>query len=333
MPVSISIGVVKQYASKHQSMPTKSLARLIIKNEPKLFTSLESCYYAVRRIRGNAGNRNRMTMADKALFKENSIPGEVRIPPGVDEFKPPIQIDGPMKLLILSDMHVPYHDATAIKVAIEHGLKSGCKGVYLNGDSIDFYRLSRFVKDPRMRSPKSEVDTLGEILDELGKHFKQRWYKVGNHDERWIHYLFQQAPELAEFESLELQNILKLKERGYTYVSGRQWAVCGLLPILHGHETVRGFTAPVNPARGLFLRLKQTALVGHHHQPSTHLEPFPLSQEVACSWSTGCLCNLRPAYMPINNWRHGFATVEISSGGEFQLENFQLDKKMKIFRV
>jgi hypothetical protein len=38
-------------------------------------------------------------------------------------------------------------------------------------------------------------------------------------------------------------------------------------------------------------------------------------------WSVGGLCNLRPKYMPLNKWNHGFATIEIHTDGMWSVEN------------
>jgi hypothetical protein len=40
-------------------------------------------------------------------------------------------------------------------------------------------------------------------------------------------------------------------------------------------------------------------------------------------WSTGCLCELEPSYMPLNNHNHGAAIVEVDHlTGSFKVENF-----------
>ena len=86
---------------------------------------------------------------------------------------------------MLSDLHVPYHDEVAIEAALRKGIGEGCDGLYLNGDTCDFYALSRWQKDPRERNFKRELTTAREMLVELGRHFERKWFKVGNHDERY----------------------------------------------------------------------------------------------------------------------------------------------------
>ena len=97
----------------------------------------------------------------------------------------------------------------------------------------------------------------------------------------------------------------------------------GKLPILHGHEKGAGFAAPVNQARGAFLRLHHTVLEGHGHRTSAHCEPDMFGKE-CFTWSTGCLAELRPEYSRFAKYNHGFATVDVEPSGEFQVLNLRI---------
>jgi len=85
---------------------------------------------------------------------------------------------------------------------------------------------------------------------------------------------------------------------------------------LQPHEHKYGMIAPVNPARGLFMRTKQSALMGHVHRVSEHTEKAHDGKLIGC-WSTGCLCELQPDYSPYNNFGHGFAHVILEKDGTF----------------
>jgi poly(A) polymerase Pap1 len=50
-----------------------------------------------------------------------------------------------------------------------------------------------------------------------------------------------------------------------------------------------------------------------------------LEGEIRGSWAVGCLCNLSPAYNPINQWQHGFAVVDIDTDGDFEINNRIID--------
>jgi hypothetical protein len=108
--------------------------------------------------------------------------------------------------------------------------------------------------------------------------------------------------------------------RGITYITDKQVIeVDENLSILHGHEFRESVMAPVNAARGLFLRAKSCAIAGHLHQTSEHTESTVQGKMIA-TWSTGCLCDLHPKYMPINRWNLGFCVVTVGSKG-FQVDN------------
>ena len=41
------------------------------------------------------------------------------------------------------------------------------------------------------------------------------------------------------------------------------------------------------------------------------------------SWTLGCLCDMTPDYMPINQWNHGFAVLELK-GNDFTVNNLRI---------
>jgi hypothetical protein len=67
-----------------------------------------------------------------------------------------------------------------------------------------------------------------------------------------------------------------------------------------------------------------SAMQGHNHQTSEHTESN-MNGEITTTFSLGCLCELHPAYLPINKWNHGFALVDID-GKEFHVRNYRIHK-------
>ena len=72
-------------------------------------------------------------------------------------------------ILLLSDIHVPYHNIEALTLALKYGMEHQVNTIILNGDLIDFYAISRFEKDPRKRDLAHEVNTCREFLTTLRK--------------------------------------------------------------------------------------------------------------------------------------------------------------------
>ena len=237
----------------------------------------------------------------------------------------PIEI-GQGRTLILSDIHIPFHDPVALKTAIQAGKDFDADHVILNGDIIDCYMISRFTKEPGRFSFKVELDITRGFLEFIRSEFPKARivYKEGNHEARLRLYLLQNADKIADLEDLELGSLLRLENLGIEYVRNERTKL-GALNVLHGHELPHGISAPVNPARGVFLRAKSSTLVGHHHQTSNHAEGNLDGARMAC-WSTGCLCDLQPDYnyFAALKWTHGFALVESEDNGSFTVYNKQI---------
>jgi hypothetical protein len=195
----------------------------------------------------------------------------------------------------------------------------------LNGDIADFYAISRYMKDPKRRDFKAELEAVRSFLQWLRHEFPgiPIVLKCGNHEERWQHWLFQHAAEISDDPRMSLTAWLDLKENDIELVEDQRPVMLGKLPVLHGHELPKGMAAPVNVARGAFLRTLSTCLVGHSHRTSNHAESNMWHHETAC-WSTGCLCDLRPEYSKFNRWNHGFAMVTVHDGGAFDVQNYRV---------
>ena len=234
----------------------------------------------------------------------------------------PYEIKGHKRVAILSDIHVPYHNIASITAALDYLKKSKPDALLLNGDTIDCHRLSRFIKDPKKRNFKLELDTFKALFDVFEKELNCKiYFKIGNHEERYEHFLQEKAGELVGIEEFEFENIIKARARGIEVIGDKRPMKLNNLWGIHGHEYVGGISAPVNPARGLFLKSKVSCFQGHNHQTSEHTEPT-LSGKMVTTWSLGCLSELHPSYMPLNKWNHGFAEVDLDANGEdFEFKN------------
>jgi hypothetical protein len=148
-------------------------------------------------------------------------------------------------------------------------------------------------------------------------------YKAGNHCERYEKKIMKNLPQFIDLGWMTLETALHW-EQPYKIevVKNKRIIKAGHLNICHGHEFAKGFIAPVNVARGFYLRAKTNIIAGHHHRISEHIET-DINNKTVGAWSTGCLCELHPQYMPNNNWQHGFATVEIN-GNDFKVNNIKI---------
>ena len=234
-----------------------------------------------------------------------------------------VQIRGPVRALILPDIHLPYHSKEALMTSVDYAKAHYNPDlIVLNGDVADYYELSKFSKDPRARRWADEIKLQRRFFVWIRGEFPKARivYKLGNHDERYEAYLIRNCAELVGLDTFDIANVLELKQAGIELVRDKRPIRLGDLNLIHGHEYRFAITNPVNPARGLFLKAKAYAMCSHFHQKSEHSENNIEGKTIG-TWSTGCLCELHPAYMPINNWSHGFAFVEVFNTNKFHVEN------------
>lgn len=316
--------IALEYCEKYKDFSTRAIARLLTKDYPLDFTETSARPF-VQLVRGECLNRKSALPPRSAELKKQFMKRNFELPES--DYQAPenfIIPKGQNNILILSDIHFPYQDNKALELALNYGLENKVNAVYLNGDTLDMYHGSRFVKDRRKRDLAGELEMGRNFLKMLQEMFKcPIYFKIGNHEKRWEDYLRIQAPELLGVPDFQLETILRFREFGVTLVKDKQIAMAGKLPILHGHEWFGGFAPPVNPARGLYMKAKQNCIVGHHHRTSEHTEKS-LSGEVTTTWSTGCLCGLQPDYATYNNYNHGFAHIKVDKEGEYNLKNIRI---------
>jgi predicted phosphodiesterase len=323
---SFKSDIVIEYIQRFPKASTMAIARIVFDENKLYFDSVEQARGMVRGYRGELvkGTSHKTivqtrTAEEKKNFLRRKLPES-----DYEKCEPFIIPKGQNNILILSDIHLPYQDNKALDLAINYGIENKVNAVYLNGDTLDFYMASRFLKNPRLRDLAGELEMGREFLKLLQETFNcPIYFKIGNHEVRWEHFLMIKAPELLGIDDFKLEQLLRFREFGVTLIKDKQMALAGKLPILHGHEWHGGFAPPVNPARGLFLKAKESAIVGHHHRTSEHTEKT-LSGDVVTTWSTGCLCGLEPEYAPYNNYNHGFAHVKIDNDGHYELKNMRI---------
>lgn len=322
---SIAIEYRKKYGPK---MPTLKLAKLMYNENKLLFKDVENARDSLRLIEGKRGKTLQKNIADKSCFIAEERPkNPYNLPKSFKEdrgaLKLPLSCNN---ILLISDLHIPYHDIKAITIALDYGVAANVNTVIINGDLLDFHGLSRFQHDPRKRKVKDEFDAAKSFLVVLRKTFPDAliyWIK-GNHCMRYEHWLMSKVYEVFDDEYYHMENRLRLNEEQITIVDDKQLVKAGKLSITHGHHIMKGFFSPVNSARGVYMKAKQSTIIGHVHKVSTHSETN-MDGKVITTWSTGSLCELKPDYSPlVSNYQHGFAHIEVEKNGDYTVKNYQI---------
>ena len=309
-------------------MPTLKLARIIYAENKLIYTNLEDARKVLRGIEGKAGK------GDSGKYRRTA-PAEIQqthrprnpynLPESSETNYEPYKVPG-KRVLVLSDIHLPYHSLSALEATFDYTKREDIDTIVLNGDTLDFHGLSRFVKDPKARSVAHELAAFKDFMTALRALFPKAFiiYKMGNHCERYDHFLIQKAHEIIGVDEFDFRNIIKARADGIEVVGDKRILKLGALNLVHGHEFGGSIFSPVNIARGLFLRGKVSAMQGHNHQTSEHTESN-MNGEITTTYSVGCLCELHPAYLPINKWNHGFAIVDVD-GEAFHVRNYRIHK-------
>lgn len=310
-------GLARQYRNEHgMEMPTLKLARIMYNENKLLFSSLDHARSCLRGIEGKGGNIKATHPAPNRPLNPYNLP-----PSDETEYKPFV-LKGHKRVAILNDIHIPYHSTAAITAAFDYIKKEKPDAIFLNGDILDFYSVSYFCRDPRMKNFATELKMFKDFFITLQKTFNCKiYFKFGNHEERYDKFLFQKAQELVGVEEFELENIIKARAEGIEIIKDKRMVVMNGLPFIHGHEFGRGVFSPVNAARGLILQAKHSCVKGDCHTSSEHTEPN-IFGKIMTTYSVGALCGLNPPFLPLNKWNHGFMLNDLSSNGkEYEIRN------------
>ena len=295
----------------------------------QMFPDVEAARSSLRKIEGKMGKAYLTAkVVNSEFFKSEARPYNPYSLPASDETDfTPFVLKGHSRVAVFCDIHAPYHSITAISKAIEYSKKEKVDAVVIDGDMFDFHGLSRFLRDPRKKNFAEELKIGVQILQAIEKALKcPIYFKLGNHDERYQHYLFQKLGELTGVEDFEFENILKKRLPDIKVISDKRIIKLNDLNCVHGHEFGVSVFSPVNIARGFYLRAKASTIGGHHHRSSEHTEQ-DINNKIITTWSVGCLSELHPAYLPINSWNHGFAIVDLASNKkEYEVRNKRIYK-------
>lgn len=309
------------------TLSKKKLGEILKERYPANFKTAETGRTAIRDATGSHGALKRKAVKIKTEWKGLSLPE-----PEKNDYSKYIIKE--QRIGVLSDIHFPNYHKEALNATIEYLLEWQPEVIVYNGDIIDCYFLSDYEKDPRQRSFKYELDMVCSFLLQMRKLFPKTKFiwKLGNHEDRYEKKILGRLPELVDLGLFNFDKVVQHymtevygeKDFEITIIRGKRILLAGKLNIIHGHELTKGFVDPVNPARGFYNKAKNNVIGGHHHRTSEHPESDINGNLIGC-WSTGCLCDLHPHYMPVNKWNLGFATVE-NFGSDFKVTNLKIIK-------
>jgi len=310
-------------------LPSRTLAKAVIVANPQMFgeyndKNIDEARFLVRRLRESSGENK---AAESQLFAQKFY-GYME--PDINDYSPFEIPESVTKLGILNDAHIPFYNKENLQAAIDYLKTKEINGLLLNGDIIDCYKGSVFLKDPRMRDMVDEFNMLREFIDMLNSEFNcPIYYKLGNHEERIENLVLRQIPELVHFVTFE--NCLSdggkfdLNEYKLTVIKDKRIIkFTSHLSIIHGHEYLGWMFNPVGIARWLYMKARGNAACGHAHKKDS-FAARNIQQHTIETNSIGCLCDMMPKYMPLNDWQAGFAYVRRLENNFYKFSNLLIE--------
>jgi len=311
-----STKIILEYLEKFKETPSKAIARKIYNDFIGFFQTEEHVYSRVRYYRGQSGVHGRNKIANKQFLqplKANFMKTELNLPESQTKSRGTFTFPtGCKRLGVFGDVHIPFHDNIALEAMFNKFEEENVDSILINGDLLDFYQLSFHEKDPRQVHFKEEIETGKEFLAYIRARFPDIpiYYITGNHENRFERYLRIKAAELLDIDECRLDVILHVAEYRVEVIPFRSKVVFGDYTIEHG-DKIPG-AGGVVPARTLLMRLKSNSIVNHFHKSSESSQRvFGVGEPTMIkAYSLGCLCDLNPEYMEINEWNHGFAIMK-----------------------
>lgn len=212
------------------------------------------------------------------------------------------------KSIVLSDIHFDDADERAVALATKFAKEFKPDNIFLNGDIIDNWAVSRHPKHPfKQRGFDKDVLRSKDFLQQLRReHPRSRIvYVHGNHEYRLEAYITNNSPELYGFTTLN--EILDLKKLGIEAISSihkENWFKYKDLYVGH-YDKVTGNAA--STAQSLIRERGVSVIQGHVHRVGMTAKTF--LDRTLFGYENPCLCSLDSDYVKKPNWQQGFTLI------------------------
>jgi predicted phosphodiesterase len=229
--------------------------------------------------------------------------------------------------LILSDVHVPFHDKDLLVKVLKLIVDARPYGLILNGDFLDLFSLGSynadslfFLKQIDLGEEYQAGNWVLSKLDSAMRAGSHKFFVYGNHEDRYFREL--QKGDTAKYgDALRSPTeALKLRERGYTVLENWKQDFVKLGEHL---EVTHGTHCNVHVAKKEMEESQSSVIVGHSHRFNTHVEGK------RGGFNFGFLGDLESKYfhyMPRtarNKWVNSLGFSHIDDHGDFYVEPIQ----------
>ncbi len=211
-----------------------------------------------------------------------------------------------------SDVHVPFQDETALRVAKQIIAEVQPDLFVLGGDWLDATQISRFDPDPRRKlTLQNDLDACKLLIREFRALLpNSRFvYKVGNHEDR-IRKWASRNPEMGILDCIKLEALLDLEAVECEVVESTSRFSWNGWSITHGDIARKRAGAT---SQALIDKFGTSGVSGHCHRLAT-VEKRDANRQY-CWIESGCLCSLTPDYNEVADWAQGFTILNKTASG------------------
>jgi UDP-2,3-diacylglucosamine pyrophosphatase LpxH len=222
------------------------------------------------------------------------------------------------KSVVFGDVHLPWHSDKAVLLLFKFIEFYQPDNIFINGDFIDCWEISRFTKPQSITKHLSEEFALGrdflKTLRTLAPKAKIV-YIFGNHEYRFEKFLAENAPEFHDIRGLSIREQLDCDLHNIEIVDNHlreNYYRFGHILIGHFNKCSKhaGYTAKA------LLDDKGMSLIQGHTHRLAHIHKRDY-ESIKAAVEGGCLCDPNPPYTSLPNWHLGFCTITTFENGFF----------------
>ncbi len=232
--------------------------------------------------------------------------------PGFASRRRPTERPAVHTAVVVSDVHVPDHDAPAWSAVLDFVRETQPAEVVIAGDFLELESASQHggVANPRalvdeIRAGRRELQRLREAVPSA-----TITYLEGNHETRLSRITVRHIPTFSG--AFTVPDLLGLRDFGIRWLPHGKAYALGKLRVMHGWYTPKHHAAKHLDALG------HSVMYGHTHRPQTFTRSTAENEQHA-AYGLGCLrtldadwCDGKPM-----GWHHGFGVVDVLPSGQF----------------
>ena len=173
------------------------------------------------------------------------------------------------RIVVLSDMQIPYHDKKAVDAVIKFVADYKPDALMCVGDEADSPEPSRWNKGSAGEfagTLQAGLDATANVMKRFKEALGDKPFTVmrSNHGDRIQHYVNRYAPALASLRDIEYTKLLGYRDNEITF-KDRIWSFAPGWVMAHGDESslVR---SPGGTALSLARKVGASVFCGHTHK-------------------------------------------------------------------